>query len=609
MKPGLRRVAVAVAIVLFLAGAVPSGAHAAANPFRFLSLRALPPSLPTSPGGATTYPALIVSITDAQGDPTVSPNNTIIYLSSSNPSVLTAASSVVISAGEQYAVANVATTKTPGNSTITAVTPGYEAATVNFATYEPRGFPTQLQIYPMPDAFPTGKAYGSTFTVVVEDAAGLPARTIQDSAIQVTSSNTGVVSVGSATIAANQTVGYGTLRTTGAPGVVSITASAQGLVSATAFVTVVGSAQAPLHLLLSAPPTLPADGGSYNSVTVSLLDNASRPAPAKSPVAVLLTSSRPDIASIQQTVSIPANSSFATVTLDTGSASGSAFITASAVNFTSDTIVLNTVDIPPTKLGMYLSDSVGLVSPAAGSLDFVIQLQDAKGVPAEARSPANIIVSFSNTSLLSSPIALTIPRGTDLAYGSVPLPRGTEGTFTAISNGLYSTSVAFEAQRLSVAASMGPSSSTIHSNQTATVYFSLRFQGRPVAGAALTWTATDGTIVSGSAVTDSSGSASAVFAPAGLGPALVSVTASSPAIGSVNSSTPIVVLAYPPKATPSLLTQILSPLYLGAIIAAVAVVIVALVLVRRRRKETVEDEDTFNMGPAPGEGTAFDLRA
>ncbi|MDG6976056.1 MAG: TOBE domain-containing protein, partial [Nitrososphaerota archaeon] len=261
---------------------------------------------------------------------------------------------------------------------------------------------------------------------------------------------------------------------------------------------------------------MPADGASYDSLTVSITDNASRPAVTKAPVAVFLTSSRPDLVSVQQAVTIPANSSFVTVPVSTSLAAGQAYITASAVNFTSSSLPVTTVSIPPTELGMYVADASGLITPTADALNFVVQLQDSQGLPAEARTSASVIVSFSNTTLLSSPIDLVIPRGTDLVYGSVPLARATEGTFTAISNGLFSASVQFAAAPLGVTASIGPSANTIYPNQTAYVYYSIQYQGHPAAGAALTWTATGGTIKPGSPTTDAAGTASVTTAHSGL---------------------------------------------------------------------------------------------
>ncbi|MDG6988551.1 MAG: Ig-like domain-containing protein [Nitrososphaerota archaeon] len=609
MRLGLRTFGVVVALVLFVVSSAPQGLGAAPSAFRYISLTSLPPELPTSSGGLASYPALVVSIANQQGEPTVAPNDITIYLSSSDPAVLAVEPSVIIEAGHQYAIATVSASPTPGGATITAVAPGYEAAYTTFSTHEPRGYPTQLQVYPMPDEFPTGKAFASNFTVIVEDAAGLPARTIQEATIQATSSDTGVVRVGNALIPANKTVGYGTMSTTGVPGVVSVTVSAPGLVTAEAFISVVGGGEKPSLLSLSAPATLPADGATYDSLTVSITDNGSRPAFMNASIPIFLTSSRPDLVSVQPAARIPANSSFVTVPISTSLAAGEAYITASAVNFTSASLPVTTVSIPPTKLGMYVSDASGLITPTANALDFVVQLQDSQGLPAEARTSANVIVSFSNTTLLSSPIDLIIPRGTDLVYGSVPLVRATEGTFTAISNGLFSASVQFAAAPLGVTANIGPSVGTIYPNQTAYVYYSLQYQGRPAAGATLTWTATGGTIKPGSPTTDADGSASALFTPSGAGEATIRLTATDPAIGAVNSTTNILVIPYPVKVRPSLLTTVIkSPIYLGAIAAAAVVAIVAVIMVRRRRGETVEDEDSLGLGPGPGEGTAYDLR-
>jgi hypothetical protein len=615
LRLGMNTAAVGLLAALFLVAAASAG-YASAPPAQglYLSLSPLPPRLPTSSSGDSSFPALVVSVNNAQGNPTVLPSDTEVYLSSSS-AVLGVQPTVTIPAGKQFAVANVTTTETPGNSTVTAVAPGFQSATATFTTYVPRGYPTQLVVFPLPDVFPAGAPVDANITVEVVDGAGLPARTIQNTPVQLTSSDTSVVEATGTTIPANQTIGFGELAIQGQKsGTVSVTASASGFVSDTTTVTVTGPMNNPNQLEVSAPADLPADGGTYDVLTISLTSNGTTPAVSRSGTSVLLTSSRPDLVSIDVSgsVLVPAGRSFVTVPITTSASSGTAFITASSPNFVSSTVQVNTVSIPPTKLGVYLSDPRALVSPVSDALNMVVQLQDSQGVPADARTSATVIVSFSNTTLSETPMTLTIPKGADLAYATVPLAEGTEGVFTAISNGLSGASAPFSATELGVTYSIGPAAQTIYPNQTDTVYFSLRYQGTPLSGASLTWSASGGTITSAAPATDASGSASAVFTPSGTGLAVVNVTAKDPVVGSVSTSTRVFVVQPPVEPKQTLLSHLLSnKLYLGAIVggAVVLIVLIIIVVVRRRRGGSIEDEDSLGLGPAPGEGTALDLRA
>ena len=608
----------AAAIVLLLVAsvtlsAIPSMATSAQNE-QTLVLNAIPPRLPTNSSGTSTFPALVVSLDDSHGQPAVSLSDTVVYLSSSVTAVLTVQPTVTILAGHQYAVANVTTAETPGNSTITAVSPGIEAGSTTISTFIARGYPSQLSVYPLPPTFAAGQVSNATYAVVVEDAAGLPAKTIADTQVHVTSSNLTVVLTHDTSISVNETVGYGVLDSQGARGAASVTASASGLVSSTTLVSVLpilGKPAGPAaKLQISAPSNLPADGGTYQALTVSLLDNGSNPVRASTPIQVFLTSSRTDLVSVPPSVSIAQGSSFVLVPVKTTAGAGAALITASALNVSASTVPLETDSIPPTQLGIYLAESHSLVSAQANTMNVVVQLQDSNGIPAEARTQANVIVSFSNGTINTPLVTLNISKGFNLKYAVLPISQGTSGTFTAISNGLASASVKLDATNVPITLNLGAAKSTILSNETTPLYFSVQSFGLPVSGANLTWSATDGSISPSISTTDSGGSASAIFTPAGPGVATIRVSASSPLIGTKNSTTTVVVIAYPKASSTSLLGTILgNTLYLGAIVGGVAAaVVVALIAVRRRRRSKVDDEDSFDIGPAPGEGTAFDLR-
>ena len=587
---------VAVFAILALSILPSASLSASSSPqTRMLVLTPLPPQLPTNSSGRATFPALVVSLTDLKGNILVVSNDTVVYLSSSDSAVLSVAPQVTILAGKQYAVADVTTTATPGSSVVTAVAPGFESAVTTFQTSVARGYPQGLRIFPLPTDFPVGTISKATYGVSVVDAAGLPARTIQLTNVNVASSDDAILSVGDAQIPVNQTLGYFSATARGVAGTAEVTASASGLVSDSLLVTVGSANGAAVNLGLSSPPVgLPADGRTYNVVTVSLTDNKSLPATSSTGVQVFLTSSRPDVASTPPTVTIPPGQSFVPIAI-TALAPGSTLITATATNFVSSTVTLSTVSIPPTQLGIYLADTHALVSDSANSLDMVIQLQDSSGAPAEARTPANVILSFSNSSLMSAPMSLTIPKGSDLVYASVPVSRETSGTFTAISNGLASASAKFSASPLPLIFNLGAASQTLTLGESTPIYFSITLQGAPISGANLTWSANLGGLSSTATTTDASGTSSVTFLGSTVGTATVTVTARSIAIGTFNATLPIFITAPPPKPAPSLTDQLFSFPYVLVIVgAAAAAVVLVFLFIRRRRKRAAEAEGALS---------------
>ena len=561
-----------------------------------LALTAMPSQLPPNSSGRSTFPALVVSLTDLKGNILVASNDTVVYLSSSQSSVLSVESQVTIFAGKQYAIADVSTTATPGTSVVTAVAPGFESAAATFQTSIARGYPTALKIFPLPGGFPAGKQSSATYAVSVVDAVDLPARMTQSTKVNLASSDTSILAVGSAQIPVNGTVGYFSANATGTAGHAEITASASGVVSDSLLVNVAPPVGPAVNLALSAPPVgLPADGRTYNVVTVYLTDNKSFPVTTSSGVQVFLTSSRTDIATTPSVVTVPPGGSFVTIPVTTSGAPGSTYITATATNFISASVPLSTVSIPPTRLGIYLADNHALVSNTSDTLNMVIQLQDSTGAPAVARIPADVIVSFSNSSLTNTPMKLTIPKGSDLVYTSVHLAEGTSGTFTAISNGLLSGSAKFSASPLPVTFSIGAALQTISAGQSTAIYCSVLLQGKPVPGATLTWSTNLGSLSQSSTTTDGNGASSVTFVPSVAGVATITVTVSGAAIGTLNATLPIVVNPPPATPTPRLTQQLLSfPYVLILVGAAAAAVIVVFLFIRRRRKRSAEAEGALS---------------
>lgn len=218
-----------------------------------LALSPIPPKLPAD---NNTYPAMVVSILDAGGAPTVALAAINVSLTSAVESVGKVVSSVVIPAGSTYAVANFTTTHTPGETTITAATTGLATATTTVTTVIAVGYPTHLVITAVPNSVPASAASTGTLILQLEDDTGLPAKAINDVPISLYSSNTNVVNVTAATATMNQGEYLQEINYTSGfvPGSATITASAPGFSSGTVQISVLGSP--PLALRLVAQPAI-----------------------------------------------------------------------------------------------------------------------------------------------------------------------------------------------------------------------------------------------------------------------------------------------------------------------------------------------------------------
>ena len=142
-----------------------------------ISLSPIPSKLPAD---NNTYPAVVVSVVDAAGQPTVALADINVSITSSSENVGKITPNVVIPAGETYAIANFTTTHTAGVTTITATTTGLTTASTLVTTVVAVGYPTHLVITAVPDTVPASSASTAHLILELEDDVGLPAKAITD---------------------------------------------------------------------------------------------------------------------------------------------------------------------------------------------------------------------------------------------------------------------------------------------------------------------------------------------------------------------------------------------------------------------------------------------
>ncbi len=188
------------------------------------------------------------------------------------------------------------------------------------------------------------------------------------------------------------------------------------------------------------PPKLPADNGTYPAVVVSLVDSNGLPSAALTPLTVYLTSSQTNIASVPNTVTIPAGKEYVVVNAVTTPTPGSTTVTASSHGLAS-AFALLTTDTPsgfPSILRVFVSPSSLLRRADTGTVR--VELVDSAGSPSKAITPVTVLLSSSSSLIASlNQGSLTIAPGQLIATGTFSLA-GNSGAaeITASSTGYRS---------------------------------------------------------------------------------------------------------------------------------------------------------------------------
>jgi hypothetical protein len=193
---------------------------------------------------------------DEDGKPVVTPQDTMVYLTSSNAEIATVQSFVEIPAGTAYVQAKVGTTSKVGESTITATAAGLAAANLQFKTLGSQGTISQyaLGLNLVPKVAADGNEQEAVF-IQLQDQTGNPVPAPGDIAVTLSSSSLVAGKIDpSVTILSGSTFAFAKfVAGTEEDDKVKITASSQGFksVEATMDVTV----QPMTVTLVERPPT------------------------------------------------------------------------------------------------------------------------------------------------------------------------------------------------------------------------------------------------------------------------------------------------------------------------------------------------------------------
>ncbi|TLX99583.1 MAG: hypothetical protein E6K90_06270 [Thaumarchaeota archaeon] len=417
-----RLTALFVVIILFSPLGVASGApQSSGSPFS-IALAILPQKLPAD---GNVYPAVLVSLVDSIGQPTIAFNDTTVLLTSSSDGVGRVQSSVMIASGRAFTAANFTTTSAPGTTTLTATAAGLRTASATVTTVIAVGYPTHLSIIALPDTVPARGA--GRLEIELQDDLGLPAKAISDTTVSLFSSNTKVLNVTQSTvlITSGEFVQLADYTTGLVPGSASVTASASGFASGVTTlpgVTVLGLA--PLALKLYAQPdkmvqcVLPATSCTGRLV-IALTDLTGNPARAQRDITVQIRSANNTVITAPPSVVIKAGnisvvSSY--TALATAASSGQAVVAVSSPGLKSDFSTINTYKPVglPTQLTLFVGPNP-LPADHRSYSSVEVSLLNSAGLPTVSQSgDTGVTITSSIVGVGNfSGITLTVPSGSN----------------------------------------------------------------------------------------------------------------------------------------------------------------------------------------------------
>ena len=266
------RAAAAVLLALLLAGfAVPAlaaaGQSASGRAPSALEVTVIPPVLPAD---SSTHQALVISLLDSSGRPTLSLANLTVFLSSSNASVGSIPTTVTLGAGRSFVQVPVVTSSRAGSTTLAATSAGLQPASFPLRTAAPSSKPVALALFLAPPSSVAAlSGPDEAYAVQAVNSAGEPAYSSAGTNLVITASN-GTVLNGpiNEAIAPATDLTYGTLAVQTA-GSTTLTALAPRLATGSAQLSVLPSS-ASLSISAS-PPYIGPDEEATLTVSVAVL--------------------------------------------------------------------------------------------------------------------------------------------------------------------------------------------------------------------------------------------------------------------------------------------------------------------------------------------------
>lgn len=356
------------------------------------------------------YESILVQLQDSTNKPARALEDIVVSLSSSRTDIGSVDPSITIRSGETCASAQFYSTYTPGSTTITAVASGYDTGYATMTTVGP--IPSKLAVYFFPPTLPSDNGTYESIVVQLQDSYGSPALApLGDVNATLSSSDTDVGTVDNWTIIkSGSTYALARFNTTNLAGSTTITAISSGYTSGDAVMKTSSIGEALKLKVYVGPPKITAAGIAHKSICVELQDSFGNVARAPDNIIVALSSSDIAVGTVDPTVTIEHNNTYALASFYSTYKSGSTTITAVASGYDSGQATITTVGPIPSKLAVYPLPSV--VPADKREYSIAVQLQDSFGLPArDPIGPVIITLSSSNTAIGNVNSTTTIDFG------------------------------------------------------------------------------------------------------------------------------------------------------------------------------------------------------
>lgn len=393
-----------------------------------------------------------VTVENSQGVPVQVSKLTVIDLSLSNPGIITVGSSLTLKVGMFSSLLNY-TAAAIGETSITASGSGMSSGigTVNVesttSSVQSGGSGAlSLAMSPEPGAAITLNHQG-VLEVSLFDASGNAVTAPATTTVLLFSSNSSIISVPSSVTLSKGSlfavVPFNALNL----GPSEITATANGLGSATQTLKVTPEVAKPTGLSISiAPANIPANGTPYQSVFVSLIEG-SAPAVTVNQVTVTLTTSNTNIGTIDSSVTIPAGGEYAAATFTGALVSGTTVITAASTGLASSQTKLSTYSA--TELSVNLTPfAINLPTGKRGVNVLGVSITSSSGVGIPVSTPTTINLNTSDSGIIGVPPSVTIPTGSDFAMIPVTTSGPGSAVIEAAASGYQSSSISITASTI-----------------------------------------------------------------------------------------------------------------------------------------------------------------
>ena len=320
-----------------------------------------------SPGIFPSVPGLIgnvlVQLVDSNDTPLVTSWNMMVFLTSSNTSILTVSSPITILKGHSYGISHCTVTGDIGEATITAVAQGFQPGDATVKVVNRGGKPMRLALILSPPSLtPDSSFHSSAILVQLLDREGKPTLADRKVKVYVSSSNVEVASV----IDEIVTIGRGEpyvqvgLKTGVKKGETTVTVSAQDLEACSATLKIEGFTPYRLKVYV-APPVILAGDITENVVTIQIQDGMGNPTVSPRDLMIHITSSSMSMGLYppEFEVRLPRGENYAKTFFPATGTPGETSITASAQGLESSTATLR-LTVQPLNLTLEVPDKVTL---------------------------------------------------------------------------------------------------------------------------------------------------------------------------------------------------------------------------------------------------------